>query len=188
MLAAARSAIVPGDTVLTVTSRHPSAAAQHQRRLPRLGRRGGGWVAAQLILLAAIFLSALTGLGWPDTLRPIFYTVGAALILAGVALLAAGGVRLGNALTPFPVPRDRAELQTGGVYRLVRHPMYGGGILISLGWSAIFATPVGLALTVALGGFAELKARHEESWLCRTHPDYAAYRRRTRNKFIPFVW
>ena len=145
-------------------------------------------MAVQVILIGAIFLSALTGLGWPDTLIPIVYTVGAALVLAGVALLVAGGVGLGNALTPFPVPRDSSELQTGGVYRLVRHPMYGGGILIALGWSAIFATPVGLALTVVLGGFAELKARNEESWLSETHPNYAAYRRRTRHKFIPFVW
>ena len=110
------------------------------------------------------------------------------MVLAGVALLVAGAVGLGNALTPFPVPRNSAELQTGGVYRLVRHPMYGGGILIALGWSAFFATPVGLALTVALGGFAELKARHEESLLSQMHPDYVAYRRRTRHKFIPFVW
>jgi protein-S-isoprenylcysteine O-methyltransferase Ste14 len=166
----------------------PAAATHHPHRLPRLGRRGGGWVAVQVILIGAIFLSAFAGLGWPNTLTPIFYTVGVALILAGVALLVASGVGLGNALTPFPVPRDSAGLQTGAVYRLVRHPMYGGGILIALGWSAIFATPVGLALTVVLGGFAELKARHEESWLMQTHPEYAAYRRRTRHKFIPFAW
>jgi protein-S-isoprenylcysteine O-methyltransferase Ste14 len=33
-----------------------------------------------------------------------------------------------------------------------------------------------------------LKARREESWLEQTHREYAAYRRRTRHKFIPFVW
>ena len=123
-----------------------------------------------MILLAAIFLSALTGLGWPGTLEPIAWATGALLILLGLSLLIAGAVALGSALTPLPAPRGGAALRTGGVYRLVRHPMYGGGILIALGWSAIFATPVGLALTVVLGGFAELKARHEESWLQQTHP------------------
>jgi protein-S-isoprenylcysteine O-methyltransferase Ste14 len=171
-----------------VSSTHPPAATHDPHQLPRLGRRGGGWVAVQMILLVAIFLSALTGLGWLHTFEPIAYAVGSALILVGVALLAAGGVGLGRALTPFPAPRDNAQLETGGVYRLVRHPMYGGGILIALGWSAIFATPVGLALTVVLGVFAELKARREESWLEQTHPGYADYRRRTGHKFIPFVW
>jgi protein-S-isoprenylcysteine O-methyltransferase Ste14 len=169
-------------------SSHPPAATRDQHRLPRLGRRGGGWVAVQVILLTAIFLSALTGLGWSATLEPIAYAVGGALIVVGVALLAAGGIGLGSALTPFPAPRGNTELQTDGVYRLVRHPMYGGGILIALGWSAIFATIVGLALTVVLGVFAELKARREESWLEQTHPGYAQYRERTRHQFIPFVW
>ena len=171
-----------------MSSTHPPAATHDQHRLPSLGRRGGGWVAVQLILLMAIFLSALIGLGWSDALEPIAYAVGGALILVGFALLAAGGLGLGRALTPFPAPRGDTELQTDGVYRLVRHPMYGGGILIALGWSAIFATIVGLALTVVLGVFAELKARREESWLKEAHPGYAQYRERTRHQFIPFVW
>jgi hypothetical protein len=33
--------------------------------LPQLGRRGGGWVVAQIVLLTGIFLSALAGRGWP---------------------------------------------------------------------------------------------------------------------------
>lgn len=145
-------------------------------------------MAVQVVLFAAIFLSALTGLAWSDTLEPVAYAVGGVLIALGVALFAAGGVGLGSALTPFPQPRGGAELQTDGVYRLVRHPMYGGGILIALGWSAIFATPVGLALTVLLGLFAELKSRREELLLERDHPGYAAYRQRTRHKFIPYLW
>jgi protein-S-isoprenylcysteine O-methyltransferase Ste14 len=111
-----------------------------------------------------------------------------ALIALGVALLAAGGIGLGSALTPFPAPRRGGELQTTGVYRLVRHPMYGGGILIALGWSTIYATPLGLALTIVLAPFANLKSRHEERWLERAYPGYAAYRARTPHRLIPFVW
>jgi len=171
-----------------MSSAHPPTASHGPHRLPRLGRRGGGWVVVQVVLLAAIFLSALTGLAWPDTLEPIAYAVGGILIALGVALLAAGGVGLGSALTPFPTPRGGAELQTGGVYGLVRHPMYGGGILIALGWSAIFATAVGLVLTVLLGLLAELKSRREELLLEQTDPGYVEYRRRTPRRFIPYVW
>lgn len=155
---------------------------------PALGVRGGGWVAVQVALIAGILLSAVVGLGWPRALAPVFYAVGAALVAAGAALLVAGAIGLGSALTPFPAPRSTGELQTGGVYRLARHPMYGGGILIALGWSAIFATVVGLALTLLLAVFADLKSRREELWLERQYADYGAYRLRTRRRLIPFVW
>jgi protein-S-isoprenylcysteine O-methyltransferase Ste14 len=66
--------------------------------------------------------------------------------------------------------------------------MYGGGILIALGWSTIYATPLGLALTIVLAPFANLKSRHEERRLERAYPGYAAYRARTPHRLIPFVW
>ena len=164
--------------------------ARHRRRfvVPRLGRRGGGWVAAQVVLIAAILLSALLGLGWPKAIAPLAYAVGALLLTAGVALLAAGGVGLGSALTPYPAPREQGRLQTSGIYGRVRHPMYGGGILIALGWSTIFAAPVGVVLTVVLAVFADLKSRREELWLERRYPDYRDYRRRTPRRLLPFVW
>ncbi len=163
----------------------------HRRRwhlLPGLGRRGGGWVAAQVVLLAAIFLSALVGLTWPGSVAPVAWAAGAVLIVLGIALLGAGGVGLGAALTPFPAPRDGGELQTTGAYRLVRHPMYGGGILVALGWSALFATVVGFALTLVLALFAELKSRREEAWLEERYAGYAAYRAATPRRLLPFLW
>jgi protein-S-isoprenylcysteine O-methyltransferase Ste14 len=161
-----------------------------RRVLPALGRRGGGWVAAQTVLLVAILLSALVGRSWPASLEPVVVAAGALLIALGIGLLGAGlaGLVRGSAVTPFPAPRERMALQTNGTYGLVRHPLYGGGILIALGWSTVFATPVGLMLTVALAVFADLKARREELWLEERFPEYADYRRRTRHRLVPFVW
>jgi protein-S-isoprenylcysteine O-methyltransferase Ste14 len=171
-----------------------SSVPEHRRSrnrsadLPALGARGGGWVALQVVLLAGILLSPLVGLEWPGSLAPVMYAVGGVLFAAGAGLLIAGAVGLGSALTPFPAPRSAGELQTGGVYRLARHPMYGGGILLALGWSAIFATVVGLVLTIVLAVFADLKSRREELWLERHYPDYGAYQRRVGHRLIPFVW
>ena len=175
-----------------MSSAHPAHPTPDTRRhaLPQLGRRGGGWVAAQIVLLTAIFLSALLGLGWSPSLRPLAYAIGGVLVAAGLAMLAAGGGALArvSAVTPFPAPRTGSGLQTSGIYRLVRHPMYGGGILIALGWSTIFASPAGLVLTIALAVFADLKARREELWLEQTFAGYTHYRRHTRRKLVPFVW
>ncbi len=158
------------------------------RHLPELGARGQGWVAIQAVLIAAIVLSALVGLGWSKTLAPVAYAVGGVLLGLGVLLLVAGTLRLGPALTPLPAPREGQELTTTGIYGLVRHPIYGGGILFALGWSIVFGSVVGFVLTAVLVVFVELKSRREEQWLAERHPDYADYRLQTRRRFIPFVY
>ena len=65
---------------------------------------------------------------------------------------------------------------------------YGGGILMALGWSIVFATVAGLVLTVALAVFADLNARREEVWLTESFDEYAAYREKTPRRLIPFVF
>jgi protein-S-isoprenylcysteine O-methyltransferase Ste14 len=157
-------------------------------RIPELGARGGGWVAAQFVLLAGIAASALVGLDWPHELGWIAYAVGGCLIALGLLLVLAGGVQLGASLTPFPAPRPGRELETAGLYRRVRHPMYGGGILVAVGWSIVFATVVGAVLSVVLVLFFELKARREEAWLLQHYPGYAGYLQRTPRRFVPFVY
>ena len=160
----------------------------NRRAIPELGTRGGGWVAAQVILLAGIAASALVGLEWPDGLRATAYAAGGVLIALGLVLVVAGGIRLGSSLTPFPAPRPGGELSTAGLYGRARHPMYGGGILVAAGWSIVFASVAGGALTVALVVLFELKARREEAWLVEHYPSYAEYRHRTRRRFLPFVY
>ena len=157
-------------------------------RLPALGRRGGGWVVVQVLLIAAVLLSALVGLEWPDGLQIPAYAVGALLIALGTALLVWGAVALGPSLTPYPAPRGQQGLTTAGVYGRARHPMYGGGLLIALGWSTIFASVVGLVLTVVTALFLELKSRREEHWLEARYPDYPEYRRAVRRRFGPRVY
>ena len=140
------------------------------------------------MLIAAILLSALVGLGWSATLAPVAYAVGGVLLALGVVLLVAGALRLGPALTPLPAPREGQGLTTTGIYGLARHPMYGGGILFALGWSIVFGSVAGLVLAAVLVVFVELKSRREEQWLAERHPDYADYRTRTPRRFIPFVY
>jgi len=165
-----------------------SSPQRPKSELPQLGRRGGGWVAVQFVLLVAIAASALLGLGPRGALAWVAYLAGGTLLGLGVVMLVAGGAGLGSALTPFPAPRAGEALRTSGVYGLVRHPIYGGVLLVALGWSVVFATPVGLALTIVLALFFELKSRREEHLLEQIHPEYPEYRRRTRRRFIPHLW
>jgi protein-S-isoprenylcysteine O-methyltransferase Ste14 len=145
-------------------------------------------VAGQLVLLVLIALSAIVGLGWPDGIRTAMTIVGLVLLAAGLALVLAGGVQLGPAMTPFPLPRSGGELREHGVYAHVRHPIYTGAILFAAGWSVVFASIVGAVLTLLLVLFFDLKSRREEHWLVERYPQYAAYRARTRARFVPGLY
>ncbi len=149
-----------------------------------MGKRGEGWFLIQLLLFALIVAAARIGT-WaaPAWLR----AAGALLLVVGGVFGTFGVLALGRSLSPFPKPIAGGRLVTTGVYRIVRHPIYTGLILGTLGWSLLIGSIFGLGLTVALFVFFDLKSRREEAWLTESYPEYPAYRSRTR-KLIPWVY
>src|SRR6266704_4107121 len=146
-------------------------------RLPELGPRGEGWVVLQLLLGAAIAGCGFVGVYWPGSVESFFGILGLLIAGAGVLLVVLGVLSLGSSFTPLPRPRVRTRLRQGGIFGLVRHPVYGGGILSGLGW-ALADAPLGFVLTALLAALFDLKARREEAWLIECFPEYAAYRAR----------
>ena len=143
--------------------------------VPSLGARGGGWVALQFALLAAILVVGLLAPGWPDGAR--WWLKGAAVLLVfgGALVVVQAGRALGAGLTPFPKPADDSELVEDGPYAVVRHPVYTGGILFAAGIS-LALSPWALAVTAVLAVVWALKARVEERFLAARYPAYADYR------------
>lgn len=156
-------------------------------RLPALGRRGGGWVALQVVIFALAATVGWLGMPWPSTARPWLWGVGGVVLCAGIVLLLVGGAGLGTQLTPFPRPVDTGALREDGIYGHVRHPIYGGVLLLILGWSLI-SSPLALVPFALAAGFFDAKRRREEVWLLARYPDYAPYRERVPRRFVPFVW
>jgi protein-S-isoprenylcysteine O-methyltransferase Ste14 len=156
-------------------------------RLPALGARGEGWLVIQFGLLIAIVASAYAGRAWGGEAGIVPSGVGVVLMIGGGALAVRGIVDLRESLTPFPRPREGGRLIESGAYRLVRHPIYGGLVIGALGWGLFKASPLALALSVALLLFFDLKSRREEAWLADEYPGYADYRSRTR-RLIPFLY
>jgi protein-S-isoprenylcysteine O-methyltransferase Ste14 len=155
--------------------------------VPDLGKRGEGWVVLQSIAFAGIVGCSFAGLDWPAAVEPWLPIAGVVLATAGLVLFVSGVAALGPAMTTLPKPRERGRLQEGRIYRLVRNPVYGGLILLTLGWSFAKA-PLALVPTLALVAIFELKSRREEEWLTARYPEYAAYRDRTPRRFVPWLY
>jgi len=165
----------------------PETACSKPSRLPSLGPRGEGWVAIQGVLIVAIVACGVFGPCWPEATRLWLWIVAAVIGLAGLALFAGGSQRLGRQLTPFPKPVAEGEIKRDGAFRLVRHPIYGGVLMVALAW-ALASSPWALVPWLLACVFLDLKRRREEAWLCEHNPAYADYLSEVRRQFIPYVW
>ena len=149
-----------------------------------MGKRGEVWFILQLVLFAAILLAPPV----PPLNFPLWLRVLGLGILVGGGVFGTGGVlALGSNLTPFPKPIEGGTLVTSGVYSVVRHPIYTGLILGTLGLGIFRASPLGIGLAVILLVFFDLKSRREEKWLVEAYPGYVNYQKRVK-KLIPWVY
>jgi protein-S-isoprenylcysteine O-methyltransferase Ste14 len=155
--------------------------------LPNLGRRGGGWVVLQFLLLGVLALVGIRGWGGWGTYAGAIGTIGVLVMAAGTIVAVFAVMGLGPALTAVPAPNEGGPLRTDGVYGVVRHPIYFGLILLATGFSLI-TTPWGLLVTAVLAVVLDLKRRVEERFLQATYPQYAVYRAAVPNALIPYVW
>ncbi len=149
-----------------------------------MGKRGEGWFLIQLLLFALILLASRVA-AWelPIWLRGL----GALALAAGGITGTMGLLALGRSLSPFPKPIEGGTLVTTGVYGVVRHPIYTGLILGTIGWSLLMSSLLGIGMAVVLLVFFDQKSRREEAWLMQSYPGYAEYRKRVR-KLIPWVY
>jgi hypothetical protein len=60
------------------------------RSLPQLGRRGEGWVALQIVLLAVIIATGIMGPAWPSSVRTWLAIAAGLLALVGLYLFLGG--------------------------------------------------------------------------------------------------
>lgn len=152
--------------------------------LPDLGDRGQGWVWLQALIMAAIPTMGGLAPPWPELLRLPALTLGGMVVIVGCALLVAGIIGLGDSFAVFPKPSPAGGLVTTGIYGRARHPIFGGWILIGLGFGLAFspwALPLSGLLAVELTG----KTLVEERYLASRYPDYEAYCRRVPRRFFP---
>ncbi|MGB7790328.1 MAG: isoprenylcysteine carboxylmethyltransferase family protein [Terrimicrobiaceae bacterium] len=148
-------------------------------------QRGGFWVLSQGLLLVAVILLAVR------FRRKRHHSVavipGGILLTIGTGLALAGAIALGRNITPFPKPSENAQLVRRGIFSLIRHPIYTGVMLASLGWALVWQSWPALLTASGLIPFFDAKTRREEKWLREKFADYGEYEKCVK-RFIPRIY
>jgi protein-S-isoprenylcysteine O-methyltransferase Ste14 len=140
-----------------------------------------------LVVLQFALIGVLLMTSWPpaaEALLPAALLMLLASAVIGLAALAAN--RPGN-FNIRPEPKPGGLLVMSGVYRRIRHPMYSAVLLAMLAAALADPRPWRVAAWLALLGVLLAKLRREERYLTARHPEYAAYRKRTR-RLIPGIF
>jgi protein-S-isoprenylcysteine O-methyltransferase Ste14 len=121
----------------------------------------------------------------PSALAPVPLTVlGSAIQLVGGLLVLAATLRLGRS---FGIVAANRGIQTGGLYRVVRHPIYAAYVLAFGGFVLAHPTLINAEILVGWLMVQILRVCAEERLLMQdTH--YATYAAQVRYRLIPGWW
>jgi len=172
-----------------------------RRKNPDLMRRRLEWqpgikrfdkfvIAATIVVFLSFY--AVAGLdaryGWSQ--------LSAAWVWPGVALVLSGFIPIYLAMAENPFLERHVRLQTDlghrvittGPYRVVRHPMYSGLMMLLAGCALILGSAWGFAPITMLMVTFIVRTVLEDAALRRELPGYKEYCTRTRYRLVPGVW
>ncbi len=109
----------------------------------------------------------------------VFGSIGAGLILIAF-------FQLNRNLSPFPTPKQTSRLLTGGIFKLIRHPIYTGILFILFSIAVFQGSGYRLFVSFLLLILFHFKTLYEEKKLVEKFPEYEDYKRNT-GKFLPKI-
>jgi protein-S-isoprenylcysteine O-methyltransferase Ste14 len=121
-----------------------------------------------LIIILAVFPDS-------DSVSSSLNIIGTVVVAIGLILLFAGFRGLGKSLTANPVPNQDGVLVTTGIYSVVRHPIYLGLLIITLGLVLSSGVLAQFLAWFALAILLTYKMRWEEVLLVAKYKGYAEY-------------
>jgi protein-S-isoprenylcysteine O-methyltransferase Ste14 len=150
--------------------------------------RASSVLALSFVLLGLGPLLGVVGLLDPVAVldSPTLRAVGVVLACAGVLLVFAAQLAMGDSWRVGVEEEDRTELVTGGIFAIVRNPIYTVTFLAVAGLALMVPNPVELLGFVVIVVAYELLVRWvEEPFLIQIHGDtYRGYAARV-GRFVP---
>ena len=150
--------------------------------------RAAVWVVGLAWVL--LFSGGLQGpLAWRFVpMVPAAADAGLALTVAGLGLSLWARFYLGRNWSALVEMKQDHQLMRGGPYSIVRHPIYSGFMLATLGTAIAYGEVHGLISFVLILGAWGYKSRLEEAALIQQFgAEYDRYRQDVKG-LIPFIW
>jgi len=153
----------------------------------------GGWllpVLGRIVFVGGTIISAL------DHANPrpgsctltAFEILGIALFIAGLSLYIFARLTLGRLFSETVRIKPKHVLITKGLYRIIRHPIYLGEILLYISIPVIFSSLYGLVIMLTIIPMLLFRIRYEEKVLSSKFGlEYVEYARKTK-KLIPYIY
>lgn len=183
--------------IITVAATIPVFRRENPRILrTRLQKTSGAEPVDQV--LYAVLMSAILGCLGVAGLDARFRwsSIGFEWTYLGLLLYIAGFIPIGLAMATNPFVERTLRIQderghvpvTTGPYRVVRHPMYTGIIIMTAGWPLLLGSLWSYAPWAVLAATLVVRTAFEDRTLRRELSGYEEYARRTRYRLIPEIW
>jgi protein-S-isoprenylcysteine O-methyltransferase Ste14 len=145
--------------------------------------KGNLLVIGQFILLGLLILYPANSINYGPFALTV--TIAIAVLLAmGLVILGLSFLALGRSLTAHPIPAQKGELVTDGLYRFTRHPIYTGLLAIGLAMALSGGLFPHALFFVALVVLLNYKASFEEQLLRARYVGYTSYAEKN-GRFLP---
>jgi len=144
------------------------------------------WLAWWLLLTHGFGMEILSVRFVPQT--TIASYAGLAITVAGLALSVWARIQIGRNWSGLIQVKEGHQLMHTGSYAIVRHPIYSGFMLATLGTAIAFGEISGLLAFVMILAAWGYKSRLEETAMIEHFgAEYESYRRKVK-RLIPFIW
>ena len=121
----------------------------------------------------------------PKNLPYYFHLIGLTLIAIAICIEVVSRWQIG----PFPGLRKKGTLITGGIYKIVRHPIYLGNSLLIIGLAIFFYSKTALIFSILYFiSYSPLIILEEKILLEEYRKEYQEYKRNTPYILIPKIF
>jgi protein-S-isoprenylcysteine O-methyltransferase Ste14 len=129
------------------------------------GTRGESYMGIILVLSCSIIIGLHSVL--ETLIRVLIRVSGSLYVVVGIVMIAAGLFELRANASLFYLPVEKNKLVTSGIFRMVRHPVYGGLLLLCIGLSITSQRWDKMVLSVVLGVVLVSSSAHYCPFLAR---------------------